>query len=297
MKRRNAAPFHQLSEAVNASDWIYELNHGSPLPLSDMLPDWDYGAALKVGRSLRLDPDAVAAELGLEGGSFTLSLLIEAGSGPGTFPREIVLRTLEPLTLDGVEHRFEYELPSRAMSAQLILRTTIILAADTLTTNPLAPTRGGSRLWGDRVASRLEGHDPRFPMEVVSFNTMFRGRPHQHAPWHLRWNVRDLDRDFYSAVRLYLNEEHEAFIERIQDHDDLTLQTLMGDVVSQMCEGALHSPDGFEVLENAEDGSLGGQIRHWLLSPFNSLADARASLDMRPGEFRATVLASMSFDR
>lgn len=296
MRRRTAAPFHQLSDAVHAGDWVYELNHGSPLPLSDMLPDWDYGAALKVGRSFRLDPAAAAGELGLEAGSFALSLLVEIGSGPGTFPREIIFRALQPLTLDGLEHRFEYEPPCRAMSTQLILRTTIVLAGDTVSTNPLAPTRGGSRLWTDRFATRLEGQDPRFPMEVVNFNSLFRGRPHQHAPWHLRWNVRDLDRDFYSAVRLYLNEEHGMFIERIQDQDDLTLQTLMGDVVSQMCESALHAPDGMEVLANAEETSLGGQIRHWLLGPFRSLDDARASLDLRPGEFRAAILASMSFE-
>lgn len=296
MRRRNAAPFLQLSEAVSLGDWVYELNHGSPLPLSDMLPDWDYSAALKVGRTLRLDAAAAAEELGLVPGALELAVFVEAGSGPGTLPREIILQRLEPLALDTPEHRLEYELPCKWMSTQLTLRTTIILAADVTSRNPLSPTRQGSRLWTDWIATRLEGHDPRFPMEVVSFDRLFRGRPHQHAPWHLRWNVRDLDRDFYSAVRLYLNEEHEEFIERVQDHDDLTLQTLMNDVVSQMCESALRSPDGMDILANAEEATLGGQIRHWLLSPFNSLEEAGSSLELRPGEFRAAILASMSFD-
>lgn len=295
MRRRNAAPFHQLSTAVEFGSWIYELNHGSPLPLSDMMADWDYGASLKVNRSLRIDPEIAAAELGLEPGEFELAAFFEVGSGPGTLPREIIFQKLEPVALDGLECRFTYDLPCRVISTQLTLRTTIMLASDIASSNSLAPTRAGSRLWTDWTSSRLEGHDPRFPMEVASFNTLFRGRPHQHAPWHLRWNVRDLDRDFYSAVRLYLNEEHDLFVERVQDQDELTLQTLMGDVVSQMCENALRSPEGVEILANAEESTLGGQIRHWLLNPFNSLEDAVASLEMRPGEFRAAVLASMSF--
>lgn len=296
MKRRTAAPFLQLSGAAQLDGWVYELNHGSPVALSDQMADWDYSASLKVSRTLKLEHAAAADELGLEAEALDLTVMVEAGSGPGTLPREIVLRSLLPLDRNANEHRLEFDLPCRWMSTQLTLKTTILLARDTQSTNPLSPLRQGSRLWTDWTVSRLEGHDPRFPMEVVSFDHLFRGRPHQHAPWHLRWNVRDLDRDFYSAVRLYLNEGHSGFIERIQDQDGLTLQTLMSDVVSQMCESALRSPDGASILAEAEETSLGGQIRHWLLKPFNSLEDARSSLELRPGEFRAAILASVSFE-
>lgn len=297
MKRRTTAPFHQLSDSVAADRWTFELNHQDPRPVSDMMPDWEYGASLRVGRTLRLDAAAVARELGLEPGQFALSVMIEAGSGPGTYPRAIIFRAVEALPLDRPEYRFEYDLPCREMSAQLVLRTSIILADDIVSANPLAPARHGSRLWMDQVASRIEGDAARFPMEIMSFNAVFRGRPHQHAPWHLRWNPGDLDRDFYGAVRLYLNKDNELFIKRVIDQDDLTLQAVMGDVVSQMCESALRSPDGIEVLENADDSSLGGKIRRWLLSPFKSVQEARASLETRPGEFRAAILASTSFER
>jgi hypothetical protein len=296
MRRRTAAPFLQLSEAARLDGWVYELNHGSPLLLGDTFPDWDYGAALKVSRRVRLDHAAAAEELGLAANGFDLALVVEAGSGAGALPREIIHRVREPLVRDASDHRVEFELPSRWMSTQLSLRTTIVLAADAEALNPLAPTRQGSRLWSDRIVSRLEGHDPRFPMEVVSFNRLFRGRPHQHAPWHLRWNAADLERDFYSAVRLYLNEDQPHFVDRVQEQDPLTLQALMGDVVSQMCESALRSLDGLDRLESAEETTLGGQIRHWLLRPFSSVSEAGAALEQRPGDFRAAILASVGFD-
>jgi len=296
MKRRTAAPFLQLSEAARVDGWVYELNHGSPLPLGDTMPDWDYGAALKVSRRVRLDHAAAAEELGLAADGFRLALVVEAGSGAGVLPREIIHRVREPLLRDAADHRVEFELPSRWMSSQLSLRTTIVLAADADALNRLAPTLQGSRLWSDRIVTRLEGHDPRFPMEVVSFNGLFRGRPHQHAPWHLRWNAADLERDFYSAVRLYLNEDQPRFVDRVQEQDPLTLQALMGDVVSQMCESALRSPDGADRLQSAEETTLGGQIRHWLLRPFSSVPEAGSTLEQRPGDFRAAIIASVGFD-
>ncbi len=296
MKRRSAAPFLQLGEAARVNGWVYELNHGSPLPLGELMPDWDYGATLKVSRTIQLDHEAAAEELQVSPEALELMVLIEIGSGPGTLPREIIERLRLPLARTPAEQRIEFDLPTRSMSTQLSLRMTIALARDTPAANALAPTRQGSRLWSDRMVSRLEGGDPRFPMEVADFNAQFRGRPYQHAPWFLRWNATDLDRDFYSAVRLYLNEHSTSFVQRVQEQDHLTLQMLMGDVISQMCESALRGTDGADRLQNAEEATLGGQIRYWLLRAFRSVPDASYTLQQRPGEFRAAILASVGFD-
>lgn len=295
MKRRAASPFLRLSESTRVSEWICEINDGAPFALSDLLPDWDYSAGLKVSRTITIDAAQAGREIGLDLDGAPLAAVVEIGAGPGSLAREIIHRHHLPLAPDGREHTIELDLSSHLISEQISLKTVIILDADVASSNLLAPSRRGSRLWEDRQVSRVEGNDPRFPMEVVSFHHLFRKRPHEHAPWFLRWNPGGLDRDFFSAIRLYLNEDCPEFVDRVQAQDPLTLQALMGDVLSQVCEGALNTPDGVDHVLHAEELTLGGQVRHWLLRAFATVPEAKAFLDQRPGEFRAAIVASVSF--
>ncbi|MDQ7812137.1 hypothetical protein, partial [Brevundimonas sp.] len=181
--------------------------------------------------------------------------------------------------------------PSR-LSAQLTLRTSVLLVSTSDPADPLAPRRAASRLWEERCATRIEGDDPRFPMEVVSFSTVFAGRPHEAAPWLLSWSPASPGRDFHGAARLYLNADEEDFVERVQEEDELTLQAMMGDVVSQMCETALRA--GWdEDFDSAEPASVAGRVAHWLGQAFSDVTAAKAALENRPGEFRSAILASV----
>jgi len=293
MKRRTAAPFHRLSNAVSADPWMITVGEGAPAPLEEVTPDWDYAAPLVLARTIRLRTAEASRELGLDDDALRLEVVVEAGTGPGNMPREIVSRTRIPLdgeTPCAIVLRLD---PSR-LSAQITLRTSVILAAGLEAADALSPRRVASRLWDDLEASRIEGDDPRFPMEVISFSASFAGRPHEAAPWTLSWSPGHPGRDFQGAARLYLNSDDEDFIERVQDQDPLTLQAMMGDVVSQMCETALRA--GWdEDFDSAEEGSMAGRVSYWLGRAFPDTAVARGLLENRPGEFRSAILASMSF--
>jgi hypothetical protein len=291
MTRRTAAPFNRLDEAVLANPWMVTVGGNAPAPLQEITPDWDYAAPVSLERIVRVDHTKAIAELGLADTPFQLELLVEAGTGPGSLPREIVHQVriaLEP------DHPCVVliDLDPARLSAQVSLKTSILLAEADAPANPLAPRQAASRLWDDRIASRIEGDDPRFPMEVVSFSIVFPGRPHEEAPWTLSWSPGNPGRDFHGAVRLYLNADDEDFIQRVHAEDRLTLQALMGDVVSQMCETALRA--GWdEGSESVEPASLAGRVVHWLERAFPDNAAARSLLEGRPGEFRAAILASM----
>lgn len=292
MTRRTAAPFHRLDSAVNAEPWMITLGTGAPLPLRDITPDWDYATAVTVERIIAVDPIAAASELGFaDGEAFSLEVVVEAGTGPGELPREIVAR--ERLSLDrGTSLPVSLRLDPARLSTQLGLRTAILLARDAGPVDTLAPRLAGARLWDDRVTTRIEGDDPRFPMEVVSFSQTFPDRPHEASPWLLSWSPGSLGRDFHGSARLFVNADDEQLVARLGDSDELTLQAIMGDVVSQMCEVALTG--GWEdELQGAEPGSVAGRVAHWLERAFGDVTVARGLLENRPGEFRAAILASM----
>ncbi|ASD25485.1 hypothetical protein [Brevundimonas diminuta] len=292
MMRRTAAPFHRLDAAVRSQPWMITLGEGEPAPLQEMTPDWDYATPVTLERLVSVDHELAAVELGYGPDEpFQLDVVVETGSGPGDLPRDIISRTRLPL---------EGEAPCRIilspdptqLSAQITLRTSVILAADTRPDDPLAPRAAGARLWDERLSSRIEGDDPRFPMEVISFSTAFAGRPHESAPWLLSWSPRSPGQAFHGATRLYVNADDSQLVARLREGDGLTLQALMADVISQMCEAAL-AARWDEEFDCAEPETVAGRVAHWLERAFPDVPAARALLENRPGEFRAAILSSV----
>jgi hypothetical protein len=292
VKRRSAAPFLQLSAAVQAGPWMGDLDDRCPEPLGMMLADWEYGARLHLSRTLTIDGDLARRELDF-GAPAALELMVEVGSGPGNLPRSIVQRHRVPLSVAGGSVRVDFAVPSGQLSSQLILRTAILLSAGSREAGRLSPLLAGSRLWSDVETVMLEGDDPRFPMEVTSFSRMFSNPLQAEASWYLRWNPAQLGRDFRGGVRLYLNGDDPDFIRRVQEQDVLTLQAMMGDVVSQICESGLHDPEFADLIEDADEGTMAAQVDYWLCRAFGSVAEARSAMEQRPGDFRAAILGSM----
>ncbi|WP_269514486.1 hypothetical protein [Brevundimonas subvibrioides] len=291
MSRRTAAPFNRLDAAIVARPWMITVGDQSPAPLGEITPDWDYASAVSVERVITFDHLKASAELGLGDEPYALEVLIEAGTGPGDLPREVVLQTRLPLK-PGEPCAIAIRVDPSRLSVQLSLRTSVLLVSAVEPLDPLAPSRAASRLWDERCVTRIEGDDPRFPMEVISFSAVFAGRPHEAALWMLSWSPASPGRDFHGAARLYLNIDEEDFVDRVQEGDGLTLQAIMGDVVSQMCEAALRAgwDDDFH---SAEPASVAGRVAHWLGQAFPDVAAAKAALENRPGEFRSAILASV----
>ena len=82
-------------------------------------------------------------------------------------------------------------------------------------------------------------------------------------------------------------------MQRVEMRDPLTLQAILADVMSQVCEGLLGKSEPDAIIARCEPGSLGAQAGSWLKLawPDHDVAFARATLVNRPSEFRATFLA------
>jgi hypothetical protein len=175
----------------------------------------------------------------------------------------------------------------------LDLQTEFLLANAPADFSALSPVHPGDRLWSENIRVRLEGEEPRFPIETMDLAQMLGGGIAGAAAWHLHWSPGDWTRDFHGAVRLYLNTKSSEILRRIEDEDPATIQFLLGDVMSQICERFLSDPEAETMMDAAEPGSLGAQAATWLRKawPGKGASFIRSVLESRPGVFRSTMLA------
>ena len=299
MKRRIAFPFLTLSDsAVETTPWSCALNGGDWTPAGDYLPDWDAASVIRLRRTVRLDPHVAADDLGIIAKNLRLALGVRVGTGPGRLPRLILLRTCRELTDNNWHEEFDIEVTGEQLSLVLDIQTQVTVAAQLKDGGPLSPKRIADRLWSDTLRIRLEGEEPRFPIEIVDMQTLLGGTIPASTPWYLQWSPLDWNRDFHGAVRLYVNKDLDGFIHRIEQHDGPTLQAVLADVMSQVCQRLLIDSEVQEIMAGSEPGSLGGQATSWLNRawPDKNAAFIRSVLETRPGTFRAALLAMAELD-
>jgi len=292
MKRTIAFPFLTLSEAaVDASAWEVSLDGDEWHEAGDFLPDWDPSQGIHIRRCLRLDPEIAARELALPPDDLHLQIGLRVGTGQGRLPRLVIDRHAERLNIEDPIWNFSTVIDARMLSLVLDLQTQITLATEPHAPGPLSPALPGDRLWSDIIRIRLEGEEPRFPIETVDLSRMLGGMISGDAPWYLHWSPRDWNRDFHGAVRLYLNKDATAFIERVEAEDPQTLQLLLADVMSQICER--FAADGDLDFDEIEPGTLAAQAATWLRKawPGKDIEFIRSLLESRPGVFRSAFLA------
>lgn len=293
MNRRIAFPFLTLTDiAVDASPWLFSLNDGDWQQLGDFLPDWDTKSLIRIRRTLSVDPLIAADNLGVQLGTFRLSLGVRIGTGPGRLPKLILLREWRELETDTWREDLDLEITGKWLSHVLDIQTQLMLAAQAEDCDPLSPTRIADRLWSDTRRIRLEGEEPRFPIEFADFKTLFGDSILASTPWYLHWTPLDWNRDFHGAVRLYLNKHQPDFIEKMLEHDRPTLQVLLSDVMGQICERFVSDSSADEIIMGAEPGSLGAQAAIWLKNawPGKNIDFIRSELENRPGKFWASLL-------
>ncbi len=292
MNRRIAFPFLTLSDAaVEASSWEVSLDGVDWHEADDFLADWDASRDIHLRRNLRLNLEVAAADLALPPEDLNLLVGIRIGTGQGRLPRLIIYRHTEPMPREEPVWRFEGLIESRMLSLILDLQTWIILESPPETPGALSPTSGCDRLWSDHLRIRLEGEEPRFPIESTDLVQMFGGMVVGDAPWYLHWSPRDWNRDFHGAVRLYLNRDATEFVERIENEDPQTLQVILADIMSQICERFI--ADNELTMQDVEPGTLAGQAATWLRKawPGKDVSFIRSLLENRPGLFRSGFLA------
>lgn len=294
--RRIALPFLTLpDDAINFHGWMIG-DPGAPLAnASDILDNWDYERDLEVSAEIEVEFSKAAQSLDLPEDELKLAVGLARGTGAGSIPRNV--NRLGSTVLDQGRQSaiLSSVLPGSGLSARIMLELQITLEAPLGSGGVLAPKERGSRLWRTRRDILIEdGGDSRFPIELLSFSENFAGRPEQFAPWFLHWKPGNLETDFGGGVRLYVNSDFETVAERFVNGDRATLQSILGDVISQMVSVVLDQEDCEETLQTCAEGSIGGQVRAWidLAFPGQSFGAIRSMRDHIPGRFRAALLAA-----
>lgn len=294
MNPRIALPFLTLSDdAILASSWSISLDGTEWMAGPERIDDWDAHTHLWLRRNLRVDPVAAAANLGLPPGDLQLRVTARVGTGKGRVPRHVLLDKTVPVDPATLEAQFEIQVSGEGLAMLLHLRTDVTLAAVPGTCGSLSPKAVGARVWFDTVQIQLEGDEPRFPIELVDLAELLADARGRQAPWYLHWSPRDWNRDFHGAVRLYVNTRTEEMCRRIEEQDRLTLQLLLAEAMSQICERLVLDGEANHLMAAPEPGSLAAQAVSWLDKawPGKDMIFLRSVLETRPGIFRAGFLA------
>ncbi|MBF6025347.1 hypothetical protein [Lysobacter niastensis] len=297
MSSRIAFPFLVLPDGVvSFGGWMIG-DPGAPLAAAGaLLENWDYARDLEVGASVTIDWAAAAAALQLPISALKLKLCLIAGTGTGNLPRRQD-RLCERVVDSSIrESHLSAVVLGSNLSGRLRLSLVVTLVAPCEGGTVLSPQVQGARLWQSRQDILIEdGGDSRFPLETASFTEIFKGKPHENAPWYLHWTPGVLQADFSACVRLYVNSDRPDVLARFVEGDAPTLQAILGDVVSQMVESVIAKEDAAELLAECGEGSVGQQVQQWLdfAFPSQEVGSIKALCDQKPGTFRAAILAAM----
>lgn len=291
---RIAFPFLTLDHtAVSPQPWSL-LEDGVETPISDAwLPDWDAARDLRLRRLVTTDLDRAADLLSMQVDDGALELVIRIGTGTGNMPRRMLATSRQALSRLEPTVVVDKVVSGRDLSQRLFVES-LVLLRQPRDPSPLSPSRPGSKLWSDHLDLRLEGEEPRFPMEAISFIDRFAGRPEAYAPWLLHWTPGNLHRDFGGSVRLYLNSDRTDVTERLLAGDRATTQVVLADVMTQMISAAVRQIDFERVVAEADPCSIAGRAAFWigLAFPGQDVAAIRSILDLRPSIFHAAILAT-----
>jgi hypothetical protein len=284
-----AYPYLRLKTA-GLSPWSLRRDDGTIEPLGTGIEGWDYAADLVLSRTLALDPQDAARALGL--GSVRLLVTVVAGTGGprGDRDRRVVWREETPATLQ--PRPVDFRLAGADLSQALTL-TTEVLLIEGETPSDLSPVEPMTRLWRDTFTAVLDPETRRFPIEATSFAALLPDHPHS-AAWFLDWSMADIDRDFTSAVRLYINADQPEFVARVSDSDPPVVQLLMSSVMQQLARGLLDAENMALSLADDTPESLGGVAAGWLRQGFpnQALDTIRALARSNPALFEAALTAA-----
>lgn len=282
-------------ETVLASDWVI-LEQGVPVEaVGGQLPHFDYSSELTVSRQLSFQIPQLAASIGLDPQQLRLLCLVSAGTGGSRLDRlrQTVFR--EEVSADHPSISIELPLDSRSISRSVSLVTELVFLSSSNEQGQLSPRIEGSRLWRDVFSVDVEPFAARFPMEAVSFRAMLPEGP-ADALWFLEWSPREMDHEFGSAVRLYINQDVPEFVDGIHRADEVVLRMLMAAVAVQMIRAALAS-DHFDPAAGVHpETSVGAVIDDWIARSFpgQTLDSVRTLAEYDPARFEAAVASLTS---
>jgi len=283
-----AFPFLRLDEhSVAAAPWRVVVAPADEVLLADRLEHWDNATPVILRRSVDVDIAAAARQLEVDPVGLRISVVVSVATGGGRGERCRRIAWAAPLSTDLHSTEVELILTGGELSQNLSLTTEIVfLAADR--GGRFSPARAGARLWKDQRLVHLDPDSARFPMETISFRNLLRGLG-QDALFYVDGSTGGREADFSSSVRLYLNADYPAFVERASQGDPEVLQLLTAAVLGQLVRPALND-DEF-APEGAPPGSLRHVIAAWIERAFpgHPIGTVRSLLRHDPARFEAAL--------
>ena len=295
MRANMAFPFITIpDELIGFSGWMIGSVNEPLFQATEILENWDYARDIEVSCSLKLCPEALSEHLKIPLGELQLEAICRAGTGKGRFPRTVCEFARREINSASGRIEMTGQLAGSELSARLHLECSIVLSSSPGLRQPLSPVKPGSRLWSEQFDILLEdGGDSRFPMESVSFRSVFSGKAYQSAPWYFHWHPGNYQMDFAGSTRLYINSDNRRMHERIVEGDSMFLQPVLYDVISQIVSAAVADDHFWEEVSGYSEGSIGGQAVHWLGMAFPGLnpESIKSMLRYQPGDFHAALLS------
>ncbi|WEO65091.1 hypothetical protein [Rhizobium rhizogenes] len=292
---RIAFPFLTIgSDAISPGPWMLFEDNREVAVSDSWLASWDSARDVTLRRRIGVDLDIAAKQLRIVSAALRLALVVRTGTGAGNIPRTIVTRSRHDIKPGAEVILLEERVAGHKLSQRLFVETLMLLASPVSDAHALAPSRSGSKVWSDELDLRLEGEEPRFPMEALSFSNRFAGRPEAYAPWYLHWSPGNLHRDFGGSVRLFLNNDRPDLTERLLAGDRATLQVVLADVMIQIISTSVRQTDFEQVAAESDSSSIAGRVTFWirLAFPGQDISTIRSMIDLRPSFFHAAVLAA-----
>jgi len=218
------------SSAVTWGGWWIRLN-GQRRPVEDTLPGWDYASELTVELQPSIDWSTVAEQTGVgDPAGVDVVILLDCPATGMRFTSAQPVATL----LSSDSNVMVLEPPSTQLADAVRLSAHLAVNRSTIDAESGAVVRIGSRLaWSDPRTVRLEGENPRFPTEAVSFSQLGL----EDALWTLQVRFTDLQESFLGGVRLLVNTDHPssaALLDTDHSHWSVLQPVLKMDIARQL---------------------------------------------------------------
>ncbi len=262
-----AYPFLRISpENINASQWLMSLDATAESALGNRIDKWDYLSKLTLSRSVSVDLEGVARDLGIDTSRLRIAVLTTLGTGGARGDRlKRIVSRCQISAEDQVAH-ISIEPLGLELSQAVKLVTEVILDAPGAG-GRLSPKQRGMRLWSDTQTAYVEPDSARFPVETSSFSKLFKDQM-PGALYYLSLAAVDWEQDFGNAARLYLNSEEIDFCARFSAGDETVLRLVMSAIVNQLVRRAIADESFLLDDRSSLPTSINGIVRSWIQQAF-----------------------------
>jgi len=283
-----ALPFlRPESDAIRVVEANIHCRGAAPKGWLDSLDTWDPSTAVDISIKTEINPRQVFWDCGFDSHAVVRMVIVWSSSdtslrGRGE-SRDFNLSNssdeIETLSLSCV-------LEGSQLAGTLTVGVQLVLVDAGPSQFSLTPKLPGTLLWSDTRATRLEGAETRFPVEITDFAKL--GWLPEGASWHVSWNTDDLHSMALGSVILQINESNLRIVEAVTqaqpvDEARLITEVIEFDVARSLIEGALSNEDFVNSPNQYEEGTLGETLRRLINSLFTG--DSMRALAIRLREY------------